>query len=63
MNKNIMRQAGFGGHVDKVEQGLCPFCNKEVKEDSFRDEISQREFKISGLCQSCQDETFKESEG
>ena len=36
----------------------CPFCNKEVT--GFKDSLSLREFEISGLCQKCQDETFKE---
>lgn len=28
----------------------------------FRDELSRREFTISGLCQRCQDSVFEESE-
>ena len=36
----------------------CPFCGKEVSEDDFRDELSRKEFRISGLCQSCQDDFF-----
>ena len=36
----------------------CPFCNKEVT--GFKDSLSLREFEISGLCQKCQDETFKQ---
>ena len=34
----------------------CPICNKEIK--GFRDPRSIKEYKISGLCQECQDETF-----
>lgn len=50
-----------------VESGLrdignCPFCTKPINESDFRDELSKREFKISGLCQECQDETFAEPE-
>lgn len=56
MNKEIMRKAGFGDQVDRVEKGLCPICGKPV--GVFRDELSQREFEISGLCQSCQDSVF-----
>ena len=58
MNKKIMKQAGFGKAVEAVEKGLCPFCNKPVKMADFKDELSKREHKISGLCQKCQDETF-----
>lgn len=31
-------------------------CGKMVGE--FRDEISMKEYRISGLCQNCQDEIF-----
>lgn len=58
MNKNIMQAAGFGAEVKLVEQGKCPICKTVVNEQSFRDELSKREFKISGLCQMCQDATF-----
>ena len=60
MNKAIMRALGFEAEVSKVEEGDCPFCGKKVDLDEFRDELSRREFRISGLCQGCQDEVFKE---
>jgi len=44
--------------VKAVEEGLCPFCGKPVSIEDFRDDLSRREFKISGLCQKCQDEFF-----
>lgn len=59
MNKNIMRAAGFGKQVEAVEAGKCPFCGQVVDPSEFRDELSKREFKISGLCQKCQDSMFK----
>ena len=37
---------------------ICPFCNKPVNENEFKDELSRKEFEISGLCQSCQDDFF-----
>ncbi len=58
MNKNIMKKAGFEKEVRKVEEGLCPFCNKPIHAGEFRDEISVREYGISGLCQKCQDGMF-----
>ena len=49
----------FPKEIERVEKGRCPFCNKKIPfYDEFRDEISKREFKISGLCQKCQDKTF-----
>lgn len=38
--------------------GICPFCKEKVDPDSFRDELSRKEFRISGLCQKCQDEFY-----
>ena len=58
MNKDIMKAMGFGEEIKAVESGFCPFCRKPVSMEDFRDEISRREYKISGLCQKCQDETF-----
>jgi len=56
-----MRSLGFGEEVDLVEAGRCPFCKSEVEPDSFKNEISRREYRISGLCQDCQDKTFEPS--
>lgn len=39
-----------------LKANKCVFCGKDVV--SLRDEKSFREYKISGLCQKCQDETF-----
>lgn len=38
--------------------GYCPFCKAVITEDSFRNKISLKEYCISGLCQSCQDDIF-----
>jgi hypothetical protein len=37
--------------------GTCVCCKKPAGE--FRDELSAREFRISGLCQVCQDAFFE----
>ena len=42
----------------RVSEDGCNACPKEYPL-SFRDMLSYREFKISGLCQKCQDEVFK----
>jgi len=36
------------------------FCNKQIK--GFRDELSRKEYQLSGLCQECQDRVFGDSE-
>ncbi len=60
MNKELMKQAGFKKEVKRVEAGHCPFCNKKIDLDEFRDPLSIKEFRISGLCQECQDSVFTE---
>ena len=42
------------------EEGKCPFCKQPVDINEFRDELSIKEYNISGMCQKCQDEFFKE---
>lgn len=59
MNKDIMKVAGFGKQVELVENSQCPFCKKKINPNTeFKDELSRKEFGISGLCQECQDNTF-----
>lgn len=58
MNDDIMTKLGYGKQVEAKNNGICPQCNAKVDPTSFRDELSAREFKISGLCQTCQDEVF-----
>ena len=53
-----MIAAGFKKEVNLVELGKCLFCKKEVNFKDFRDLLSMKEFKISGICQECQDKTF-----
>jgi len=58
MNKDIMIKLGFGEQVALVEQGKCPMCKEEVNQEDFESDKSRKEFKISGMCQVCQDEIF-----
>ena len=43
---------------ETIEQGLCATCGHDVLDTSFRDELSFKEFTISGMCQDCQDKVF-----
>ena len=56
----MLRTMGFDTEVDRVERGECPFCGKPIKLGDFRDALSAAEFKISKICQKCQDELFGE---
>ena len=49
--------------VDRVQTiagGDCISCDeaRDLKATSFRDDVSRKEYSISGMCQSCQDDLF-----
>ena len=37
---------------------ICVICHKPIKMENFRDKLSIKEYKISGLCQKCQDDVY-----
>ena len=46
--------------AQNIKEGKCPFCGKIIDVDNeFKDDLSRREYEISGMCQTCQDEFFK----
>ena len=48
---------------ESITEKVCVSCGTEnLTEESFRDELSLREFHISGLCQNCQDSVFGTNE-
>ena len=44
---------------DSIRKDICVECAGVATK--FNDEISQKEYTISGFCQGCQDEVFKPS--
>ncbi len=44
------------GRRGAIKDDECTWCGK--KATSFRDELSEKEYTISGFCQECQDKTF-----
>ncbi len=58
MNEEIVKQV-FSKAIEKVKNKICPFCNVKINESDFKDRLSLKEYKISGLCMKCQDEVFK----
>ena len=46
------------GRTTAIENMKCVTCSEPA--DGFRDEISLKEYTISGMCQSCQDSVFGE---
>ena len=49
MNKDIMKELGFGETVEAVEAGLCPSCKKPVTEKESSNEIMIMEQKITHI--------------
>ena len=41
--------------VGTITEGHCMTCRNEFVSENFRDEISEKEYRISGMCQECQD--------
>jgi len=49
----------FGRSTTEAEEKkICVFCGKPIKMEDFKDQLSIKEYEISGLCQKCQDDTF-----
>lgn len=48
----------FPKEEERKSKGQCPFCGEDINYTEFRDDLSRKEFTISGLCQKCQDDTF-----
>ena len=43
---------------ERMAAGVCVICKKPIA--GFRDELSEKEYRISGMCQECQDSVFGE---
>ncbi len=59
MAKEIYIKIVKGCEVERIRTCSCCWC----RADSFRDELSEREYHISGLCQKCQDKIFDDRKG
>ena len=54
---NAFSMAGLRAEINKLKKNReCAFCS--YPNFKFRDELSRKEYKISALCQHCQDEMF-----
>jgi len=61
-NIKLLQLNGFKKETIRILNNKCPFCACVINKDSFKDELSKKEFEISGLCQKCQDKTFNEGD-
>lgn len=57
MNKKIVNKI-FPDATRDIENHICPTCGRKIKVGQFRDQLSVKEYRISGMCQVCQDEVF-----
>jgi len=48
--------------VESILTLTCATCGQDAQNVAFRDDLSWKEFNISGMCQTCQDEVFGVSE-
>tara|TARA_R110002153_G_scaffold200886_2_gene354204 strand:+ start:354 stop:611 length:258 start_codon:yes stop_codon:yes gene_type:complete len=44
------------GRAASIARNTCTTCKGDAS--TFTDELSEKEFTISGMCQTCQDEIF-----
>ena len=62
----LLSEIIFNGkdRVTCISEGICVTCDEAhgLVATSFRDDISRKEYSISGMCQSCQDEVFGHGE-
>ena len=56
---DVVTEKSFGkSKTDAENEKVCVFCHKPVEIKDFRNEISTREYRISGICKKCQDDVF-----
>lgn len=53
----------FGrSYTDSLGLQICVSCGESCPPESFVDDLSRKEYQISGFCQKCQDEVFGEED-
>ena len=61
--EDLLAILGGSPRKEVITTGRCMSCKTDsITEDSFRDDLSIKEYKISGMCQKCQDDFFGVSE-
>jgi len=55
---NFAKKSFGKSQTEAKEEKICVYCHNKVKIEDFRDDLSRKEYGISGLCQKCQDDTF-----
>lgn len=55
---NFAKKTFGRSQTETKEKKVCVFCGKEIKMEDFRDQLSIKEYGISGICMKCQDDIF-----
>jgi len=55
---NFAKKAFGRSPTEAKEKGVCVTCGNKIKMEDFKDQLSIKEYGISGLCQKCQDDAF-----
>ena len=58
--EDIIRRSNPAGRDrrESISANICVWCGVPISVAGFRDELSRREYTISGFCQECQDDAF-----
>lgn len=48
----------FPGTLALIAAKKCPLCEHDIDTNGFSNNLSLKEYYISGMCQECQDKTF-----
>lgn len=48
------------GRSTAIKNNKCTNCFGDVDPDGFKDRLSEKEYTISGLCQECQDNLYRD---
>ena len=54
-NYKYKKETGFD-RIGAITTNTCVFCKDP--DLNFRDQLSEKEYTISGICQKCQDDVF-----
>lgn len=57
--ENLLNNLNMGSGIDRtiaIHNNICTSCGGIALE--FSDDLSEREYEISGFCQECQDKIF-----
>lgn len=58
--EQILTELAGISRQDAAEQKICTWCKKPIA--GFKDALSEKEYRVSGFCQECQDATFDSAE-